>query len=111
LLTTFTGAWAREMERNDIRIKSGKHINSSYTGTSSNRANPSVMLSKEDTSEDFGDCYGFNLIYSGNHYEAVEVNSFGKTRIVTGINPTSFCFVIGKDERFEAPEAVISYFL
>ena len=33
-----------------------------------------------------GNCYGFNLVYSGNHYEAVEVNSFDKTRIVSGIN-------------------------
>ncbi|NLZ80862.1 MAG: alpha-galactosidase [Clostridiales bacterium] len=109
VLTTFTGAWAREMERFDIRMKTGKHINDSYTGTSSSRANPFIMMSKEDSSEDFGDCYGFNLIYSGNHYESVEVSGFGKTRIVTGINPRSFCFVIDKGESFEAPEAVMTY--
>ena len=109
VFTTFTGAWAREMKRTDTRVISGKHVNASYTGTSSNRANPFVMLSKRDTSEDTGDCYGFNLIYSGNHYEAVEVNGYGKTRIVTGINPQSFCFLIGAGEDFEAPEAVLSY--
>lgn len=109
VFTTFTGAWAREMERNDIRMKTGKHINDSYTGTSSSRANPFVMMSKEDSSEDFGDCYGFNLIYSGNHYEAIEVSGFGKTRIVTGINPRSFSYVIDKGESFEAPEAVMTY--
>ena len=109
IFTTFTGAWAREMKRTDTRVMSGKHVNASYTGTSSNRANPFVMLSKGDTSEDAGDCYGFNLIYSGNHYETAEVNGYGKTRIVTGINPQSFCFVIGAGEDFEAPEAVMSY--
>lgn len=109
IFSSFNGAWAREMQRNDIRMQTGKHVNSSYTGTSSSKANPFVMMSKEETSEDFGDCYGFNLIYSGNHYEAVEVSSFGKTRIVTGINPTSFCFVIKKGEDFEAPEAVMTY--
>lgn len=106
--TTFNGAWAREMKRTDMRISAGKHVNASYTGTSSNRANPFVMLSKTDTTQDFGDCYGFNLIYSGNHYEAVEVNGYGKTRFTAGINPQSFCFLIGPGESFEAPEAVMT---
>ena len=109
VLTTFNGAWAREMKRTDTRLKSGRHVNASYTGTSSNRANPFVMLSKPETSEDLGDCYGFNLIYSGNHYEAAEVSGYGKTRLVMGINPQSFCFRIGVGECFEAPEAVMSY--
>lgn len=107
--TTFTGAWGREMNRHTLKAESGKLMNASYTGTSSNRANPFVMLSKDGCNEDVGECYGFNLIYSGNHYEAVEVSSFGKTRIVTGINPQSFCFVLVAGECFEAPEAVMSY--
>ena len=109
VLTTFNGAWAREMKRTDTLLKSGRHVNASYTGTSSNRANPFVMLSKPETWEDLGDCYGFNLIYSGNHYEAAEVSGYGKTRLVMGINPQSFCFRIGVGECFEAPEAVMSY--
>lgn len=64
------------------------------------------MVSEPDTSETMGDCYGFNLVYSGNHYEAVEVNSFEKTRIVTGINPTNFAFLLAPGESFESPEAV-----
>ncbi|MCM1273624.1 MAG: alpha-galactosidase [Clostridium sp.] len=109
VFTTFTGAWAREMKRTDVKMLSGKHVNASYTGTSSSRANPFVMLSKEETSEDSGDCYGFHLIYSGNHYEAVEVSGYGKTRIVAGINPQSFCYLLGEGECFEAPEVVMSY--
>lgn len=109
VFSTFTGAWAREMKRTDTRVISGKHVNASYTGTSSNRANPFVMLGKRGTTEDAGDAYGFNLIYSGNHYEAAEVSGYGKTRIVTGINPQSFSFVVGAGEDFEAPEAVMSY--
>ena len=108
-MTTFTGSWAREMGMHTIPLRSNKVVNSSYTGTSSNRANPFVMLHKEHTDEDYGDCYGFNLIYSGNHYEAAEVNVYGKTRFVSGINPQSFCFVIAPGEDFEAPEAVMTY--
>ncbi len=106
---TFNGAWAREMRRTDVRMTSGRHINSSLTGTSSNRANPFVMLALDNTSEDAGECYGFNLIYSGNHYEAVEVSGYGKTRIVTGINPATFRWRLESGENFEAPEAALSY--
>lgn len=109
VFTTFNGAWAREMKRTDTRVLAGKHVNASYTGTSSNRANPFVMLSKEGTGEDFGDCYGFHLIYSGNHYESVEVSGYGKTRISAGIHPASFCFLLEPGEFFEAPEAVMTY--
>ena len=109
ILSTFNGNWAREMYRHDTPVTIGKVVNASYAGTSSNRANPFVMLSKEGTTEDTGACYGLNLIYSGNHYEVAEVNSHGKTRVVTGINPQSFCFVIEPGECFESPEAVMTF--
>lgn len=107
--TTFTGAWTREMRRTDVKVRAGKHVNATYAGVSSSRANPFVMLSERGATEDAGNCYGFNLIYSGNHYEAVDVNSFGKTRFVTGINPQSFSWVLADGAEFEAPEAVMAY--
>ena len=109
MFTTFSGAWTREMKRIDTRMLAGKHVNSSYTGSSSSRANPFVMLSKADTNENSGCCYGFNLIYSGNHYEAVEVSGYGKTRFVSGINPQSFSVTLAPGEVFEAPEAVMTF--
>ncbi len=108
-VTSFTGAWIREMERHDTRLENGKFVISSYAGVSSNRANPFTMLSKEDTSEDHGECYGFNLIYSGNHYTSYEVSGFGKTRMVSGINPQTFLFLLAPGEALEAPEAIMSY--
>ncbi|MCM1190999.1 MAG: alpha-galactosidase [Butyrivibrio sp.] len=109
VFTSFNGSWAREMKRTDTRLRAGKHVNASYAGVSSSRANPFVMLSKEHTTEDWGECWGFNLIYSGNHYEAAEINGFGKTRLVTGINPQSFSWTLGPGEDFETPEAVMAF--
>lgn len=109
VFTNFTGAWAREMNRNDYLCHQGKIINSSNTGTSSSRNNPFVMVSEKGTTEDYGDCYGFNLIYSGNHYEAVEVNGFGKLRFASGINPNGFSFLLKPGQDFEAPEAVMTF--
>lgn len=109
VMSTFNGAWAREMNRHDTVVTAGKLINSSYTGTSSSRANPFVMVMNRNTAEDCGECYGFNLIYSGNHYEALEVNGFSKSRFVSGINPRSFAWRLEPGEMFEAPEAVMTY--
>lgn len=109
VISTFHGAWAREMQKRDIKLTAGKYVNSSYTGTSSSRANPFVMFGRIGVTEDAGECYGCHLVYSGNHYEAFEVGSFGKTRFVAGINPQSFCFLIEPGESFEAPEAVMTY--
>ena len=107
VMSTFNGAWAREMERHDTLLTAGKFVNSSAAGCSSNRGNPFVMLYEKDTTEDSGLCYGLNLVYSGNHYEAAEVSSFGKTRFVSGINPSTFSFLLQPGEDFEAPEAVM----
>ena len=108
VMSVFHGTWAREMERSVVPVQVGKFVNASYTGTSSSRANPFVMLHPEGTTERSGLCYGMNLIYSGNHYEACEVNAFGKTRFVSGINPASFSWVLEPGEELEAPEAVMT---
>lgn len=109
IVSTFRGAWIKEMQMVDTKVSAGKFVNASFTGSSSNRANPFVMISREGASEYQGDVYGFNLIYSGNHYEAVEVNAYDRTRVVTGINPTQFNFNLKPGDEFEAPEAVMTF--
>ncbi len=109
IFSTFNGAWAREMEKNDRPLMPGKTLNSSITGSSSSRANPFVMLSLPGTGEDLGECYGFNLVYSGNHYECCHADSYGQIRFVSGINPESFEFGLAAGEEFQAPEAVMTY--
>jgi alpha-galactosidase len=109
LFTTFNGNWAREMYRHDHTVYTGKHVNSTYAGTSSSRANPFVMLSRPTTTEDTGICYGINLIYSGNHYECVDVGAWHKTRFLNGINPASLSYLLEAGECFEAPESVMTF--
>lgn len=109
VMSTFNGAWAREMHRTDRALGAGKLVNATASGVSSNRANPFVMLSKPHTTEDAGEVYAFNLIYSGNHYEAAEVSPFGKLRLVSGINPEGFSWRLEPEESFASPEAVMTY--
>lgn len=109
VFTHFTGAWAREMKLTRQVCNSGLFINQSVMGVSSNRANPFVMVSNQETTEEFGECYGFHLLYSGNHYEALEVNAFGKSRFVSGINPRGFSWKLQPKETLEAPEAAMTF--
>lgn len=108
-VTSFHGAWGREMNRHTAVLPVGKLVLESRTGCSSNRVNPFFMVHSPDANEAAGSVYGFNLIYSGSHYAAAEVNAYGKTRIVSGIQPEGFRWLLEKGERFETPEAVMTY--
>ena len=108
-VTSFHGAWAREMNKNTATLTSGKFVIESRAGCSSSRANPFFMVHSPDADEHRGSVYGFNLIYSGNHYSAIEVNAFGKTRIVSGIQPLGFRWLLGAGEEFETPEAALTF--
>ena len=68
-----------------------------------------MILSPENTCETSGSCIGCNLIYSGNHYEALEKDSYGKFRFVAGINPRSFSWQLAPGEAFYTPEAVLNF--
>jgi len=108
VMTNFRGDWAREMNRVDVECQS-MVVNTTRTGNSSNHANPFTMLCTKGTSETAGEGYGFNLIYSGNHYEAAEANSQGKTRFIAGISPEEFAWTLEAGESFQSPEAVMTY--
>lgn len=108
-LTTFNGSWANEMNRNDYNIQKGTYINESRTGNSSNRANPFIIISGPNATEDQGECFGMNLIYSGNHYESVCTGATGKMRVLSGINPWNFSYTIKAGESFQSPEAILSF--
>lgn len=108
-VNTFDGLWARERHRNETKLHSGIYVNDSTTGASSNRHNPLIILAGEDATEHTGSCYGMNLIYSGNHYEAIEVSGYHKTRLMTGISPYHFQWELKEGDRFYSPEAVLTY--
>ena len=108
-MTTFHGGWSAEMRRQDNRVGGAKITNESRTGASSNQHNPGFLLWENGTTEDSGVAYGFNLIYSGNHYAAAQQSQTGLTRVMQGINPANFRKVLAPGESFETPEAVLCW--
>ena len=108
-MTTFNGSWIAEMQRCDTAVGAARVVNESATGASSNQHNPGFLLSEEETTEDAGRVYGFNLIYSGNHYASARRSQQGFTRVMQGINPANFSKELKPGETFETPEAVLCY--
>jgi alpha-galactosidase len=108
-LYTFDGGWIKEAHKHKRSLSYGTYIIDSTTGASSNRHNPGIILAKHDTKEDQGVCIGINLVYSGNHYEAVHISNHDMLRVMNGINPHCFEWELKENEVFETPEAVLSY--
>jgi len=107
-MATFNGGWSAEMRRENTPVGMSKVVNESLTGSSSNRHNPGFLLYEADATEEAGRVYGFNLIYSGNHYAAAQQSLQGLTRVMQGINPSNFALELAPGEAFETPEAVLS---
>ena len=66
------------------------------------------MVSK-DATEDKGEVYGFNLIYSGNFLASVEVDMHSNARTQIGINPFDFTWNLESGQSFQTPEVVMVY--
>ena len=107
VMTTFNGSWAAEMAKSVTPVGPARVVNESTTGASSNRHNPGFLLSEPDADEDHGRVYGFNLVYSGNHYASAQRSHQGLTRVMQGISPANFRKVLAPGEKFETPEAVL----
>lgn len=108
-MTTFDGGWISEMGRHTLPVLDSRVVNESVTGFSSNRHNPGFLLSRPGATEHSGVVYGFNLVYSGNHYAAAQRSLQGLTRVVQGISPASFAVELAPGEHFETPEAVMAF--
>lgn len=106
-LTSFHGGWITEMGRRDTPVQEARVVCESRTGASSHRNNPGFLLSVPGANEEWGRVYGFNLIYSGNHYASAQRSLQGLTRVMQGINPAEFSREIAPGDCFETPEAVL----
>ena len=103
------GMWCKERTLTSRHLAHGIQSVHSKRGSSSHTHNPFVALAKDDATEDFGEAFGFNLVYSGNFAADIEVDFNSSTRLIMGINPTDFCWRLDPGEVFTAPELVMVY--
>ncbi len=103
------GAWARERGITRHRIMPGNQNVESRAGASSAYHNPFICVCDKNATENHGDVFGMNLVYSGNFIAGIEKSEFNCGRAYIGINPYNFEFILEKGESFQAPEAVLVY--
>jgi len=100
-ITSFDGTYLRERQINKSLISNGVYVIDSKCGFSSSTHNPFFIL------KNFENYYGFNLIWSGNHKQIIEVSSTNRIRIMSGMNDYCFSYPICKGENLISPEALV----
>lgn len=108
-ILTLPGAWARERHVARHRAAQGCFLAESRRGTSSHQHHPFLALCEPGATEESGEVFAFNLVYSGSFTAAVEVDQFEKTRAVIGLNRSEFAWTLESGESFQSPEAVLVY--
>lgn len=103
------GAHARERFITETEHSCGRIVVDSIQGGTSHDKNCFMALKQSGASEDCGSVYGAALVYSGNFAMIADKNTFGKTRLLCGINPTGFSWQLKSGEKFVTPEAVLVY--
>lgn len=103
------GSWARERHISRKKISYGKQAVSSNRGESSHQDNPFIALLDNNATDESGNVYGFNFVYSGNFFTQIEGCQFDTTRVVMGINPEDFAWVLEEGQEFITPEVVMVY--
>jgi alpha-galactosidase len=108
-IVSFHGKWIKERELSREALGYGKFQLQSHRGVSSANQNPGFLVCETKATEDSGDCYGFNLMYSGNHLETVEKVTENITRIQSGINPVNFNWTLVAGETFHTPSSTLTF--
>lgn len=105
----FHGRHAMERQAERRRLAHDIQAVGSRRGASSHHNNPFIILCDKDANEDYGKCYGFMLVYSGNHLEEIEVDQAGSIRVTAGIGSEYFNWKLGTSESFQTPEVIMAY--
>ena len=103
------GSWARERHIQRKPLGYGIQNVSSFRGESSHQDHPFLALVSKNTTQETGEVYAMNFVYSGNFRAQAEVSQFDGVRMSMGIHPENFCWKLMPGEEFQAPEVVMVY--
>ncbi len=103
------GSWGRERTPARCPLEHGIREIKSKRGSSSHYHNPFACLCEHHTTEQYGEVYGFSFVYSGNFSAQTEVDAYGQSRIIMGLEDTDFGWHMECNEVFYTPEVVMVY--
>lgn len=108
-MVSLHGSWARERHIQRKALGYGIQNVSSFRGESSHQDHPFLALVDKSTTQENGEIYAMNFVYSGNFRAQAEVSQFDSVRMTMGIHPENFCWKLESGESFQAPEVVMVY--
>ena len=108
-MITLHGSWARERHIQRKPLGYGIQRTSSFRGESSHQEHPFLALVDRHTTQEQGEVYAMNFVYSGNFCAQAEVSQFDFVRMSMGIHQENFCWKLSPGEDFQAPEVVMVY--
>lgn len=103
------GSWGRERHIQRKTLGYGIQNVSSLRGESSHQDHPFLALVEKSATQENGEVYAMNFVYSGNFRAQAEVTQFDYVRMSMGIHPENFCWKLEAGESFQAPEVVMLY--
>ena len=104
----FYGRHTMDRQAERVPVLHGISESSSSRGTSSHHQNPAVLLCEKDCTETNGHCIGAALMYSGGFQAQVEKDQLEQIRLVMGIHPDTFEWILEAGEAFYTPEVILS---
>ncbi|GMO12496.1 MAG: alpha-galactosidase [Treponemataceae bacterium] len=104
-----SGSWAREHIAERTAIGNGCFSIGSMRGMSGHGENPFLALLSKNATEETGEVYGFNLVYSGNFIASAESEPYSSVRVSMGINPQNFSWELKPGQSFFTPECVLVF--
>lgn len=106
---SYSGGCGSEFRLERQKLLKGKYEISSSVGMTGHASNPFIALCSPAATEEYGDCYAFNLLYSGNFKNLLDYDERNFLRIVCGINDKNFNWTLAKGESFYTPQAVVTF--
>lgn len=104
----FYGRHTKERQAERAELLHGIQESSSGRGMSSHQQNPTLLLCEKGADEKSGFCIGAALMYSGGFQTQIERDQLDQVRIVMGIHPGTFEWLLEGGDSFYAPEVILS---
>ena len=108
-MTRLAGTWGQERIPDIAPIAHGITRLQSIQGCTSHNTNCFMGILKEVCTEDSGECFGIQLIYSGSFALTAEWCKNGPLTLQGGICDTGFCWELNGGEEFVTPQALLTY--
>ena len=109
-IVTLQGAYAREKTVRRQQVEQGIFSISSNRGASGHAQTPALILCDQGVTEDAGNVFAIQLMYSGNFEAFVQKNQLNEVRLAIGINSENFSWKLDPEEYFETPVALVTLF-